>query len=43
MKELYVSYGFGVNERLFQILDLSGFSTKFIKWIIPNLSDTIQL
>lgn len=41
-KELYIFSGLGADERVFQRLDFSGFSTTFIKWIIPVDSETIE-
>jgi pimeloyl-ACP methyl ester carboxylesterase len=41
-KELYVFSGLGADERVFQRLDFSGFSTTFIKWIVPQDKETIE-
>jgi len=41
-KELYIFSGLGADERVFQRLDFSGFSTTFIKWIIPQDKETIE-
>lgn len=41
-KELYIFSGLGADERVFQRLDFSGFSTTFIKWIVPQDTDTIE-
>ena len=42
-KELYIFSGLGADERVFQRLDFSDFSTTFIKWLVPNDTDTIEL
>lgn len=42
-KELYIFSGLGADERVFQLLDFSGFSTTFVKWLVPNDTDTIEL
>lgn len=42
-KELYIFSGLGADERVFQRLDFSGFSTTFIKWLVPHDTDTIEL
>ncbi len=42
IKELYIFSGLGADERVFQRLDFSGFSTTFIKWIVPQDTDTIE-
>jgi pimeloyl-ACP methyl ester carboxylesterase len=41
-KELYIFSGLGADERVFQRLDFSGFSTTFIKWIVPKDKETIE-
>jgi len=41
-KELYIFSGLGADERAFQHLDFSGFSTIFIKWITPKEKETIE-
>ncbi len=41
-KELYVFSGLGADERVFQRLDFSGFSTTFIKWVVPQENETIE-
>jgi len=41
-KELYIFSGLGADERVFQRLDFSGFSTTFVKWVIPQDSETIE-
>lgn len=41
-KELYIFSGLGADERVFQRLDFSGFSTTFIKWIVPQGNETIE-
>jgi pimeloyl-ACP methyl ester carboxylesterase len=41
-KELYIFSGLGADERVFQQLDFSGFSTTFIKWIVPQDTETIE-
>ena len=41
-KELYIFSGLGADERVFQRLDFSGFSTTFIKWIVPQDRETIE-
>ena len=41
-KELYIFSGLGADERAFQRLDFSGFSTTFINWVIPQDTDTIE-
>ncbi len=42
-KEIYIFSGLGADERVFQRLDFSGFSTTFIKWIVPQDKETIEL
>jgi pimeloyl-ACP methyl ester carboxylesterase len=41
-KELYIFSGLGADERVFQRLDFSGFSTTFIKLIVPMNNETIE-
>jgi len=41
-KELYIFSGLGADERVFQRLDFSGFSTTFIEWIVPQDKETIE-
>lgn len=41
-KKLYIFSGLGADERVFQRLDFSGFSTTFIRWIIPQDKETIE-
>jgi pimeloyl-ACP methyl ester carboxylesterase len=41
-KDLYIFSGLGADERVFQMLDFSGFSTTFIKWIVPQENETIE-
>lgn len=41
-KELYIFSGLGADERVFQLLDFSGFSTTFILWTTPLENETIE-
>lgn len=41
-KELYIFSGLGADERVFQLLDFSGFSTTFIKWTPLIENETIE-
>jgi len=41
-KELYIFSGLGADERVFQRLDFSDFTTTFIKWIVPQDNETIE-
>jgi pimeloyl-ACP methyl ester carboxylesterase len=41
-KELYIFSGLGADKSVFQRLDFSGFSTIFIKWIVPQDTETIE-
>ena len=41
-KKLYIFSGLGADERVFQRLDFSGFTTTFIKWIVPQDKETIE-
>ena len=41
-KELYIFSGLGADERVFQKMDFSGYSVNFIKWMAPNISETIE-
>lgn len=40
--KLYIFSGLGADERVFQRLDFFGFSTTFIKWIVPQDKETIE-
>lgn len=40
--KLYIFSGLGADERVFERLDFSGFSTTFISWLDPHDSDTIE-
>ncbi len=42
VKELFIFSGLGVDERVFQRLDFSGYKTTFIKWIFPYNKETIE-
>lgn len=42
MKSIYIFSGLGADERVFQRLDFSGYSTTFIKWNIPQQKETIE-
>ena len=39
---LYIFSGLGTDERVFQLLDFSGFPTTFIKWLVPFESESIE-
>jgi pimeloyl-ACP methyl ester carboxylesterase len=41
-KNIYIFSGLGVDEKVFQKLDLSGFSATFINWIKPYINETIE-
>lgn len=41
-KELYIFSGLGADERVFQKLDFFGFTTIFIKWVVPQEKETIE-
>jgi hypothetical protein len=41
-KSLFIFSGLGVDERIFQKLDLSDFTVAFIKWIEPKNEETIE-
>jgi len=41
-KNIYIFSGLGADERVFQKLNLSGFSTTFINWIKPDTDETIE-
>ncbi len=41
-KELYIFSGLGADERVFQRLDFSRYSTTFIKWITPQNKESIE-
>ncbi len=40
--EVYIFSGLGADERVFQRLDFSGYSTTFVKWIVPQDKETIE-
>jgi len=40
-KSIYIFSGLGADERVFQYLDLSGFTTTFIRWEVPLKRETI--
>ncbi len=42
-KELYIFSGLGADERVFQRLIFSRDNTVFIKWIIPNKNESIEM
>ena len=42
LKNVYIFSGLGADERIFQRLDLSGFSTIFIKWEVPYQDESIE-
>lgn len=42
IKKLYIFSGLGADERVFQRLDFSGFSTTFIEWVVPQDKETIE-
>jgi|ERR1035437_8100447 pimeloyl-ACP methyl ester carboxylesterase len=39
---IYIFSGLGADERIFQRLDFSGFSTTYIKWVVPRNNETIE-
>ena len=39
---IYIFSGLGADERVFQRLDFSGFSTTYIKWVVPENNETIE-
>lgn len=41
-KELYIFSGLGADERAFQLCDFSGFKTHYIKWIAPQVNESIE-
>jgi len=41
-KEIYIFSGLGADERVFQRLDLSGYSVSFIKWQTPFNNESIE-
>lgn len=41
-KEIYIFSGLGADERVFQRLDFSGYSTTFIKWIVPKDKESLE-
>lgn len=41
-KPLYLFSGLGADERVFQRLDLSGFTVVFIKWPVPRDQETME-
>lgn len=41
-KELYIFSGLGADERMFQRLDFSGYTTTYIKWMEPLNEETIE-
>lgn len=41
-KNIYIFSGLGVDERVFQKIDFSGYSPTFIKWIAPYENETIE-
>ena len=41
-KKIYIFSGLGVDERVFQKLELSGISVTHIKWIVPQKKETIE-
>ncbi len=42
MKQVYIFSGLGADERVFQKLDLSGYSVIHVKWIEPLKNETLQ-
>ncbi len=42
MKQIYILSGLGADERVFSKLDLSKYSTTFIKWEIPSMNESIE-
>lgn len=40
--EIYIFSGLGADERVFQKLDFSDFTTTFVKWIVPQDKETIE-
>lgn len=41
-KNIYIFSGLGADERVFQHLDLSGYTTTFIRWEVPQKRETIE-
>jgi pimeloyl-ACP methyl ester carboxylesterase len=41
-KHIYIFSGLGADERIFQKLDFSGFSTSFIQWEVPLKKESIE-
>lgn len=41
-KNLYIFSGLGADERVFQKIDFSGFSVKFIRWIVPLTNESME-
>ncbi len=41
-KNIYIFSGLGADQRVFQNIDFSGFTTTFIKWIVPQDKETIE-
>ncbi|MCX6351120.1 MAG: alpha/beta hydrolase [Bacteroidetes bacterium] len=39
---IYILSGLGADERVFQLLDFSGFQVTFIKWITPEKNERIE-
>jgi pimeloyl-ACP methyl ester carboxylesterase len=42
LPKIYILSGLGADERVFQLLDLSGFEVVFIQWIRPNIGEHIK-
>lgn len=42
MKSVYIFSGLGTDERVFNDIDLSGFNKVFIKWVAPQVDETIE-
>lgn len=42
MKQIYIFSGLGVDKRVFQFLDFTGFEVTFIKWIKPDVNESIE-
>lgn len=42
IKNLYLFSGLGADKRIFQRLDLSGYSVNYIEWVLPLESETIE-
>ncbi len=41
-KNIYIFSGLGADERVFQQLDLSGYTTTFIRWEVPQKRESIE-